>query len=143
MHSNSYNFPNEPKAKRKQVKIACSSCKASCKKCDEARPCTRCVTRGIGDSCQDSERKMRVKGTRRGPYRKANKKRLCFDPHPFRLPSIKSLLGSIDFAAPSPTYTSSTSPQNHGYYPKPPAHQQTYAVRQALPPIREAFRSFM
>ncbi|KAI0228719.1 hypothetical protein L0F63_005440, partial [Massospora cicadina] len=95
-------FNNEVmKPKRKQVKIACSSCKASCKKCDEARPCIRCVSRGLGDTCRDSERKVRVKGTRRGPYRKANKKPQPWTHRPNQLPPISALLSLVD-SSPSP-----------------------------------------
>ncbi|KAI9351755.1 hypothetical protein DFJ73DRAFT_367796 [Zopfochytrium polystomum] len=48
--------------KRNQVKNACISCQRACKKCDNARPCDRCVKYGIADSCADSVRKERKKG---------------------------------------------------------------------------------
>ncbi|KAK7043783.1 hypothetical protein VNI00_008395 [Paramarasmius palmivorus] len=56
--------------KRRQVKVACTSCQRACKKCDDARPCLRCVKYGISDECVDSQRKERRKGVKRGPYRK-------------------------------------------------------------------------
>ncbi|KAJ3015229.1 UNVERIFIED_CONTAM: hypothetical protein HDU68_012827 [Siphonaria sp. JEL0065] len=56
--------------KRPQVKNACGNCKKSCKKCENVRPCPRCVQRGIADTCQDSERKTRPMGMQRGPYRR-------------------------------------------------------------------------
>ncbi|KAJ3077091.1 hypothetical protein HDU98_008525 [Podochytrium sp. JEL0797] len=55
--------------KRVQVKNACTNCKSACKKCETQRPCTRCVSRNLAGSCQDSFRKPRVGGTR-GPYKR-------------------------------------------------------------------------
>lgn len=45
--------------KRKQVKNACIHCQKACKKCDEERPCTRCIKYGLATSCVDSPRKER------------------------------------------------------------------------------------
>ncbi|KAI9275378.1 hypothetical protein BY458DRAFT_489189 [Sporodiniella umbellata] len=56
--------------KRKQVKNACTNCQKACKKCDDARPCPRCVKYGIHDSCVNSVRKERKKGIKRGPYKR-------------------------------------------------------------------------
>jgi hypothetical protein len=66
--------PQTPR-KRKQVKNACSmlfsnleilmiivNCQKACKKCDDARPCGRCVKYGLQNSCVDSVRKERKKG---------------------------------------------------------------------------------
>ncbi|KAI8852677.1 hypothetical protein BC829DRAFT_56914 [Chytridium lagenaria] len=55
--------------KRKQVKNACVNCQKACKKCDNIRPCPRCVRYGLSDSCIDSVRKERRKGIKRGPYK--------------------------------------------------------------------------
>ncbi|KAI8913824.1 hypothetical protein DFJ77DRAFT_50125 [Powellomyces hirtus] len=49
--------------KRAQVKNACVNCQRACKKCDEARPCSRCVKFNLMDSCRDSERKERTKAS--------------------------------------------------------------------------------
>ncbi|KAG8942622.1 hypothetical protein FRC00_011720, partial [Tulasnella sp. 408] len=57
------------KAKRRQVKNACTNCQKACKKCDEVRPCTRCVKYGIEKDCVDSQRKEKKKGIKRGPYK--------------------------------------------------------------------------
>ncbi|KAG0327677.1 hypothetical protein BG004_002713, partial [Podila humilis] len=43
---------------------------SACKKCDEGRPCTRCVKYGLTDTCVDSTRKIRKKGVKRGPYKR-------------------------------------------------------------------------
>ena len=51
--------PTRQVSKRKQVKNACVNCQRACKKCDDVRPCTRCVKYGIADSCIDSQRKER------------------------------------------------------------------------------------
>ncbi|KAJ9064343.1 hypothetical protein DSO57_1031743 [Entomophthora muscae] len=154
MHNNHYmpyNSGEVLKPKRKQVKIACASCKASCKKCDEARPCGRCVSRGLGDSCQDSERKVRVKGTRRGPYRKTHKKRIAYT-LPNKLPPISSLLASLETAPPSPsTFACGLSldgfslnpPRSH--QPHPSYHQPTqyYTTErrssESLPPFQSYY----
>ncbi|KAI7906984.1 uncharacterized protein BX663DRAFT_548081 [Cokeromyces recurvatus] len=61
------------KPKRKQVKNACVNCQKACKKCDEGRPCQRCIKYGITDTCVNSVRKERKKGIKRGPYKKRNK----------------------------------------------------------------------
>ena len=62
------------RAKRRQVKNACTSCQRACKKCDDARPCLRCVKYGISEECVDSQRKERKKGIKRGPYKKRDGK---------------------------------------------------------------------
>ncbi|TPX63600.1 hypothetical protein SpCBS45565_g06514 [Spizellomyces sp. 'palustris'] len=46
------------------------NCQKACKKCDEARPCARCVKFGIQDTCRDSERKERNRGLKRGAYKR-------------------------------------------------------------------------
>ncbi|KAH6918826.1 hypothetical protein BKA70DRAFT_1248425 [Coprinopsis sp. MPI-PUGE-AT-0042] len=56
--------------KRRQVKNACTRCQKACKKCDDARPCLRCVRYGCTDGCISSVRKERKKGFKRGPYKK-------------------------------------------------------------------------
>lgn len=45
------------------------NCQKACKKCDDCRPCSRCVKYGIENNCVDSSRKERRKGVKRGPYR--------------------------------------------------------------------------
>ena len=75
-----YPFPpgmvnnNAPRTKRRQVKNACTNCQKACKKCDDARPCLRCVKYGIAEECVDSQRKERQKGIKRGPYKKRDGK---------------------------------------------------------------------
>jgi hypothetical protein len=70
----SYSYPGMMaagmKLKRRQVKNACTNCQKACKKCDDERPCPRCVKYGIADECQDSVRKERRKGIKRGSYKK-------------------------------------------------------------------------
>ncbi|KAI9487299.1 MAG: hypothetical protein EXX96DRAFT_552585 [Benjaminiella poitrasii] len=58
------------KPKRKQVKNACVNCQKACKKCDDGRPCQRCMKLGLTATCRDSDRKERKKGIKRGPYKK-------------------------------------------------------------------------
>ncbi|KAI9056672.1 hypothetical protein FKP32DRAFT_1689630 [Trametes sanguinea] len=67
--------PAQPtRTKRRQVKNACTNCQKACKKCDDARPCLRCVRYGIAEECVDSQRKERQKGIKRGPYKKRDGK---------------------------------------------------------------------
>ncbi|KAF9976125.1 hypothetical protein BGZ73_009100 [Actinomortierella ambigua] len=63
-------IPMQQKPKRRQVKNACVNCQKACKKCDEGRPCQRCIKYGLTDTCVDSTRKVRKKGVKRGPYKR-------------------------------------------------------------------------
>lgn len=65
------------RSKRRQVKRACVHCRKACKKCDEFRPCLRCIRYGSRDECVDATRKERKKGIKRGPYKKRDKGILC------------------------------------------------------------------
>ncbi|CDH52170.1 hypothetical protein RO3G_03663 [Lichtheimia corymbifera JMRC:FSU:9682] len=65
--------PTAQPPKRKQVKNACTNCQKACKKCDDARPCPRCIKYGIADTCVNSVRKERKKGIKRGPYKRRQK----------------------------------------------------------------------
>ncbi|KAL1924847.1 uncharacterized protein VTP21DRAFT_4501 [Calcarisporiella thermophila] len=56
--------------KRHQVKNACVNCQKACKKCDDGRPCQRCIKHGLTATCVDSPRKPRKKGIKRGPYKR-------------------------------------------------------------------------
>ncbi|KAJ3235142.1 hypothetical protein HDU81_000809 [Chytriomyces hyalinus] len=56
--------------RRKQCRSACVHCKRSNKKCEDVRPCLRCVQNGMEDSCQDAPRKARHGQRGRGPYRR-------------------------------------------------------------------------
>ncbi|KZV65360.1 hypothetical protein PENSPDRAFT_655816 [Peniophora sp. CONT] len=60
---------NIAKKPRVMVKVACSRCAEAGKKCENARPCSRCVDRGFGASCSDRVRKVREKGNKRAPHR--------------------------------------------------------------------------
>ena len=39
------------KRKREKINIACTSCRQSKVKCEDARPCSRCISHGWRDSC--------------------------------------------------------------------------------------------
>ncbi|KAI8096539.1 uncharacterized protein BX664DRAFT_382973 [Halteromyces radiatus] len=68
--SGDFNMLTKPK--RKQVKNACVNCQKACKKCDDGRPCQRCIKYGLTDTCTNSIRKERKKGVKRGPYKRRN-----------------------------------------------------------------------
>ena len=81
------------KPKRKQVKMAvcvrsrplysrllsgftrvqCTNCASACKKCDDGRPCQRCMRSNLASTCKDGVRKERKRGIKRGPYKRRNK----------------------------------------------------------------------
>ncbi|CAG8509950.1 7191_t:CDS:2 [Ambispora gerdemannii] len=65
--------PATEKPKRHQVKNACVNCQKACKKCDDGRPCKRCIKCEMTDTCKSSTRKERKKGIKRGPYKKKEK----------------------------------------------------------------------
>jgi len=48
------------KKKRFQVKKACTNCRSSHTACSEGRPCERCISRKIEETCKDIPRKKRV-----------------------------------------------------------------------------------
>jgi hypothetical protein len=48
------------------------NCQKACKKCDDGRPCQRCIKYGLTETCIDSVRKERKKGVKRGPYKRRN-----------------------------------------------------------------------
>ncbi|KAJ7081544.1 hypothetical protein C8R43DRAFT_1052760 [Mycena crocata] len=116
--------------KRKQVKNACTNCQKACKKCDEARPCLRCVKYGHGpEECMDSQRKERKKGAKRGPYRKRDGKGNNITPS-----DDPSQDGEPDPSSPqagsSPPTTPLVGPMPVGYgpnfytqFPLPPGHK--------------------
>jgi uncharacterized paraquat-inducible protein A len=68
IHDDNINIKKKPK--REQVKNACVNCKMARKKCDDGRPCNRCTTYNIVENCEDSIRKPREKGIKRGSYKK-------------------------------------------------------------------------
>ncbi|KAF9792324.1 hypothetical protein BJ322DRAFT_1102840 [Thelephora terrestris] len=115
--------PTPPtRSKRRQVKNACTNCQKACKKCDDARPCLRCVKYGIAEECVDSHRKERKKGIKRGPYKKRDGKPFSLDP-----PYDGSTQPSIQMATAIPGASSAIpfispvgfSPNLFGPYPKP------------------------
>lgn len=66
--------PPMTRPKRTQCKNACTNCQKACKKCDDSRPCQRCIRYGTLETCVDSKRKERRKGVKRGPYKKRDSK---------------------------------------------------------------------
>ncbi|KAI9095080.1 hypothetical protein DFS34DRAFT_626627 [Phlyctochytrium arcticum] len=63
--------PTPGQRKRNQVKRACVNCQKACKKCDNGRPCSRCIKFGLEKTCADSARKERQRvGVKRGPYKR-------------------------------------------------------------------------
>ncbi|KAF8197416.1 hypothetical protein BJ912DRAFT_74163 [Pholiota molesta] len=111
---NPYLPPQQPlRSKRRQVKNACTHCQKACKKCDDARPCLRCVKYGVTDECVDSQRKERKKGIKRGPYKKRDGKGNSVDRSDVPLQGVPAFNG-----APPPGVQYMTLPgYPHGFYP--------------------------
>jgi len=55
------------KQRRKQVDRACNNCRRSKTACSIERPCKRCCTHGLQDSCFDAPRKRRSKKNKLSP----------------------------------------------------------------------------
>ena len=92
-HPGAPQSPGVGKPKRKQVKMAvrfrsrfyhlsllsgpvlvqCTNCASACKKCDDGRPCQRCIRSNLASTCKDGVRKERKRGIKRGPYKRRNK----------------------------------------------------------------------
>ncbi|KAH8990718.1 hypothetical protein EDB83DRAFT_2480331 [Lactarius deliciosus] len=118
------------RSKRRQVKNACTNCQKACKKCDDARPCLRCVKYGIGEECVDSQRKERKKGIKRGPYKKRDGKSRATSaaetqPDPAPPPTMGMPLHGVPTAGGTPPGTSFMGPIGYplpiyGQYPHPP-----------------------
>jgi len=116
--------PSQPtRSKRRQVKNACTNCQKACKKCDDARPCLRCVKYGIAEECVDSHRKERKKGIKRGPYKKRDGKSFSMEPQyegPSQQPipmtaAIPGASSPMPFVGPV-----GFPPGFYGQYPSPP-----------------------
>lgn len=100
--------------KRKQVKNACTNCQKACKKCDNGRPCPRCVKYGLQESCSDSVRKERRRGVKRGPYKKKGSDETNFPlPHTPGPPLLSNIARSVlDFNSSSASSSSFTFPSS-------------------------------
>ena len=53
--------------------VQCTNCASACKKCDDGRPCQRCIRSNLASTCKDGVRKERKRGIKRGPYKRRNK----------------------------------------------------------------------
>ncbi|KAJ1674574.1 hypothetical protein EV182_003003 [Spiromyces aspiralis] len=108
-----YNEAGQPiRRKRAQVKNACVNCQKACKKCDDGRPCQRCIKYGLQDTCQSSKRKERKKGIKRGPYKKRTKQQQQqqYTPLHHHSQPASQALASASPAAASPAVTAMSSP---------------------------------
>lgn len=67
------------------------NCQKACKKCDDQRPCSRCVKYGIEHLCVNSSRKERRRGVKRGPYKTGPASQPVSDEGDSPLPGSSSL----------------------------------------------------
>ena len=123
--------PSHIRAKRRQVKNACTNCRKACKKCDDARPCLRCVKYGVAEECMDSQRRERKRGIKRGPYKKRDGKgrsigcsptlltNLIFIQDPGDTPEEESPRTAVAVAASATPAASAISPQATTLTPPP------------------------
>ncbi|KAJ7490047.1 hypothetical protein B0H11DRAFT_2156802 [Mycena galericulata] len=103
------------RSKRRQVKNACTNCQKACKKCDEARPCLRCVKYGVHEECMDSTRRERKKGGKRGPYKKRDGKGNANSPLHEGEPELSP--------QPDASPTNTHAPGFYAQFPLPPGHK--------------------
>ncbi|KAF5386910.1 hypothetical protein D9615_001737 [Tricholomella constricta] len=129
-----YPFPSHilpqqqpPRSKRRQVKNACTNCQKACKKCDDARPCLRCVKYGISEECIDSQRKERKKGIKRGPYKKRDGKGSSVE-----RPDVSSQDVAVSNSGPPPV---SGSPPLVGSFMPMPGYFGQYPQAHLLKPM--------
>ncbi|KAG7086734.1 hypothetical protein E1B28_002667 [Marasmius oreades] len=120
------------RTKRRQVKVACTNCQRACKKCDEARPCLRCVKYSIPHACVDAKRKARKKGLKRGPYKKNKDKN-----RPINSQSLATEPVSAPLPDPKVQETPATSSPEALAVPErvdyPPIYQHLSSTPQLLP----------
>jgi len=106
--------------KRIQVKNACVNCQKACKKCDDAKPCLRCIKKGIQETCKDSSRKIRQKGLRRGPYRrKSDSLSAGEEPKMEDLQDLNKtiVVEPIPIPVQSPVPKNKNTPKDHAHHP--------------------------
>ncbi|KAI8613067.1 hypothetical protein BC830DRAFT_1220036 [Chytriomyces sp. MP71] len=70
LHPNPAPMTSGSRRRTQHAKQACNPCRSSNKKCQDTRPCLRCVQRGMAHACVDAPRRPRV-ARKRGPYRKS------------------------------------------------------------------------
>lgn len=110
----------------------CTNCANACKRCDEHRPCERCLKYGTAESCVDGVRKERKKGVKRGPYKRKSKEQdegsnfdRVYSPPYFFFESLTNRILALEWPngqPPPPATTSSSAPYTqegyyHVYYP--------------------------
>ncbi|KZV67831.1 hypothetical protein PENSPDRAFT_653749 [Peniophora sp. CONT] len=116
-------LPQQPAPrKRTQVKSACTNCAAACKKCEEARPCDRCIRYNIADTCVTAVRKERKKGVKRGPYKK--KEKGATEPK------------ETEPGSAAPVQSGSPAPVSNGEVHSPPKYSPPPTFVPGLPPPR-------
>lgn len=84
------------------------NCQKACKKCDDGRPCQRCLKHNLVDTCRNSVRKERKKGMKRGPYKR--KAELTSTSKDEEKDSLLAVFGSQQDSARTPL---PVLPQNH------------------------------
>jgi len=154
------------KPKRKQVKMAvcppsrfhylvllshlicvqCTNCASACKKCDDGRPCQRCMRSNLTSTCKDGVRKERKRGIKRGPYKRRNKPPSDDEAEVPRgqfhhFPSLRSQLTRTPLEPAPPM--SNTIPE--GYFPyfmPPPGYFQGADGQNGAPPVQVPFYSY-
>lgn len=96
LHKNAYHYVCSYK-----YSSAVVNCQKACKKCDEGRPCQRCIKLGLTATCVDSPRKERRKGVKRGPYRKRQQqqqqenRKLFMERLPAKCSNLKIILAAV------------------------------------------------
>ncbi|KAG5337038.1 hypothetical protein C0989_011042 [Termitomyces sp. Mn162] len=95
--------------------MMCTNCANACRRCDEGRPCQRCVKFQMEETCVDTERKERKKGIKHRPIKRREKlpatKNTPATEHREKLPATKNTPATEhipDPAAPDPAWVPCT-----------------------------------
>lgn len=79
----------EGRARRRQVRKACTNCRRAHACCEEQRPCQRCINLGLTDDCRDAENK------KRGRKRKLSVDKIVQSQ--FSAPNLNFAINAADF----------------------------------------------
>eukprot|EP01080_Neovahlkampfia_damariscottae_P003919 gene3919-7130_t len=106
-------------SRKPYVKRACSNCKSAHTACDSNRPCQRCTSLGLEDSCVDAERKKPI-------LRKPRKKKLK-EEEIENFPSLKEYAPYLPKNSPTTSVVLGQFPTTTLFPPKPKNIPNYYA----------------
>mmetsp|Transcript_20678 Transcript_20678/g.22979 ORF Transcript_20678/g.22979 Transcript_20678/m.22979 type:complete len:181 (+) Transcript_20678:17-559(+) len=112
------------KRKRRQVKKACSNCRAAHAACVDERPCTRCVIKGLDSTCTDIAKRKRARRALDDHVFKSN---YCNDRDETPIPQ------EPESALPLPTHVFTNGQNQEQQQRQAHLQQQNYVPTEATP----------